>query len=99
MTKVQRELFQQLADDVPQDTKEPKDLTRDEYVMIHHKPRVSINPRMDTKWMERNEDFDDHFLVDDDEIRAAKKKVGQMEDKMLGIKKVKITKAQRKQTE
>ncbi|CAK4713331.1 unnamed protein product, partial [Aphanomyces euteiches] len=102
---VQRELFQQLADDVPQDTKEPKDLTRDEYVMIHHKipdpdkPRVSINPRMDTKWMERNEDFDDHFLVDDDEIRAAKKKVGQMEDKMLGIKKVKITKAQRKQTE
>ncbi|CAK4686536.1 unnamed protein product, partial [Aphanomyces euteiches] len=111
MTKVQRELFQQLADDVPQDTKEPKDLTRDKYVVIHHKvvlyeaamsryqipdkPQVSKDPRMDTEWMEPNQDFDDPFLVDDDELRAAKKKVGQM----LGIKKVKITKAQRKQIE
>ncbi|KAH9181412.1 hypothetical protein AeNC1_016612, partial [Aphanomyces euteiches] len=115
MTKVQRELFQQLADDVPHDTKEPKDLTRDEYVMIHHKvvlyeaakaryqipdkPRAPRNHSMDTEWMERNEDFEDPFFVDDDELRAAKKKVGQMEDKMLGIKKVKITKAQRRQTE
>ncbi|CAK4724094.1 unnamed protein product, partial [Aphanomyces euteiches] len=114
-TKVQRELFQQLADDVPHDTTEPKDLTRDEYVVIHHKvvlneaakasfqipdkPRVSTNPRMGTEWMERNEDFDDPFLVDDDELLAAKMKVGQMEDKMLGIKKVKITKAHRKRTE
>ncbi|CAK4230628.1 unnamed protein product [Aphanomyces euteiches] len=115
MTKVQRELFQQLADDVPHDTKEPKDLTHDEYVIIHHKvvlyeaakaryqipdkPRASRNHRMDTEWMERNEDFEDPFFVDDDELRAAKKKVGQMEDKMLGIKKVKVTKAQRKQIE
>ncbi|CAK4688621.1 hypothetical protein LEN26_009586 [Aphanomyces euteiches] len=111
MTKVQRELFQQLAGDVPHDTKEPKDLTRDEYVVIHHKavlykaaevryqmtdkPRVSTNPRMDSEWMDRNEDFDDPFLVDDDELRAAKKKVDQMENKMLGIKKINITKAQR----
>ncbi|KAH9111442.1 hypothetical protein AeMF1_014045 [Aphanomyces euteiches] len=115
MTKVQRELFQQLADDVPHDTKEPKDLTCDEYVMIHHKvvlyeaakaryqipdkPRASRNHSMDTEWMERNEDFEDPFFVDDDELRAAKKKDGQMEDKMLGIKKVKVTKAQRKQIE
>ncbi|CAK4733492.1 unnamed protein product, partial [Aphanomyces euteiches] len=115
MTKVQRELFQQLADDVPHDTKEPKDLTHDEYVIIHHKvvlyeaakaryqipdkPRASRNHSMDTEWMERNEDFEDPFFVDDDELRAAKKKVGQMEDKMLGIKKVKVTKAQRKQIE
>ncbi|CAK4700537.1 unnamed protein product [Aphanomyces euteiches] len=112
---VQRELFQQLADDVPHDTKEPKDLTSEEYVMIHHKvvlyetakasyqipdkPRAHRNHSMDTEWMERNEDFDDPFFVDDDELRAAKKKVGQMEDKMLGIKKVKVTKAQRKQIE
>ncbi|CAK4778934.1 unnamed protein product, partial [Aphanomyces euteiches] len=104
-----------LADGVPHDTKEPTDITRDEYVVIHHKvvlyvaakaryhipdkACVSTNPRMDPEWMERNKDFDDPFLVDDDELRAAKKKVGQMEEKMLGIKKIKITKAQRKRIE
>ncbi|KAH9113128.1 hypothetical protein AeMF1_012631 [Aphanomyces euteiches] len=115
MMKVQRVIFQQLADGVPHDTKEPTDITRDEYVVIHHKvvlyvaakaryhipdkACVSTNPRMDPEWMERNKDFDDPFLVDDDELRAAKKKVGQMEEKMLGIKKIKITKAQRKRIE
>ncbi|CAK4096161.1 unnamed protein product [Aphanomyces euteiches] len=66
---------------------------------IPDKARISTNPRMGTEWMERNEDFDDPFLVDDDELLAAKKKVAQMEDKMLGVKKVKTTKEQRKRTE
>ncbi|KAG9401385.1 hypothetical protein AC1031_009249 [Aphanomyces cochlioides] len=115
MTSVQRELFQRLANDVPQNTKQPKDLTYDEYAIIHHKVvlyeaakahyQIPDKPHppgiryMDTEWMERNEEYDDPFLVDDDELHAAKKKVGQMENKMLGIKKVKITKAQRKKME
>ncbi|CAK4207167.1 unnamed protein product [Aphanomyces euteiches] len=104
MMKVQRVIFQKLADGVPHDTKEPTDSMRDEYVQprratISPTKGVSTNPRMDPEWMERNKDFDDPFLVDDDELRAAKKKVDQMEDKMISIKKIKNTKAQRKRIE
>ncbi|KAG9409166.1 hypothetical protein AC1031_019428 [Aphanomyces cochlioides] len=115
MTSVQRELFQRLANDVPHDTKEPKDLMYDEYAIIHHKvvlyeaakARYQIPDKphppgiryMDTESMERNEECDDPFFVDDDELHATKKKVGQMENKMLGIKKIKITKTQRKKIE
>ncbi|KAG9401058.1 hypothetical protein AC1031_009816 [Aphanomyces cochlioides] len=101
MTSVQHELFQRLANDVPHDRKEPKDLTYDDSKGALSDPRQAAPtgyPRHGHR-VDGKERIRRPFFVDDDELHAGKKKVGQMGNKRLCIKKIKITITQRKKIE